>query len=173
MIWRLTELALLVSGTITIFGQYIGLFIMWHQNFHLSEALVRQMPTRLKQCMRNEYTESGGCTYSVQNISFWSMSGESRECFDCMVNNVIHELGHAFYHATGDKALGTSFSRDALRPNPPYKLLWQQHPNAGGIELFADTFIAWVSDAWNTSTDPDTVDLVEDAKYATDHWMDE
>jgi len=98
---------------------------------------------------------SGGCTSGANSnqINFWSMSND-------MVKNVVHELGHAFYHAVGNPLLGNSFSRDALIRNASYAggeaLVWEQHPpsmNVGGedipTELFADTFIAWTYNAWN------------------------
>jgi len=67
-------------------------------------------------------------------------------------NLVVHELGHLYYPAAGNPALD-GLSRGALIPGN----IWQQHPptmNADGQdipgELFADTFVAWVFDAWNT-----------------------
>lgn len=97
------------------------------------------------------------------------MSGDWNNNLSRMIKNVVHEVGHAFYHATGDKALGSSFSRDALRPNnPSNRLDWQQHPVAGGTELFADTFIAWVYDAWNT--EPLNTDKVNTARDAMNGW---
>ena len=98
---------------------------------------------------------SGGCTSSDSQINFWSMSND-------MVKNVVHELGHAFYHAAGNPLLGNSFSRDALIRNASYAggeaLVWEQHPISMNdpqedipTELFADTFIAWTYDTWNPS----------------------
>jgi hypothetical protein len=67
--------------------------------------------------------------------------------------------------------LGADFSRDALRPDAKGRLDWQQHPpymNADGQdmagELFADTFIAWTYNSWNT--DPLNVNAVTDAQNA-------
>jgi hypothetical protein len=78
-----------------------------------------------------------------------------------MIKNIVHELGHSFYHKIGNPLLGNSFSRDALIRNPSYAngefLDWEQHPpsmNVGGqdipTELFADTFLAWTYNAWNS-----------------------
>lgn len=127
----------------------------------------------------NGCVPSGGVTsWDGKTITFASMSGDRSWNFslDRMMKNVIHELGHAFRHQTGDKELGNSFSRDALRPNTG-GLDWQQHPptmNDDGqdipTELFADTFIAWVYDAWNTDSDPLIVDSVDTARNAMNDW---
>lgn len=97
---------------------------------------------------------SGGCTTGDSQINFWSMSND-------MEKNIVHELGHAYYHAIGDPLLlDYSFSRDALIRNKSYgggeELVWEQHPismNKDGkdipTELFADTFIAWTYNTWN------------------------
>lgn len=99
---------------------------------------------------------SGGCTSGadVNQINFWSMSND-------MVKNVVHELGHVFYHAVGDPMIGNSFSRDALIRNASYgggeAYVWEQHPISMNkdrkdipTELFADTFLAWTYDTWNS-----------------------
>jgi hypothetical protein len=108
----------------------------------------------------------GGCTSSDNQINFWSMSND-------MVKNVVHELGHAFYHAIDNPLLGNGFSRKALIRNASYggdeALVWEQHPismNEGNVdiptELFADTFIAWTYGEWNK--DPLNVNAVTDAQ---------
>jgi len=111
----------------------------------------------------------GGGFTAGTTITFASMSGQTLGDLDRMIKNVVHELGHVYYHIIGGPDLGNSFSRDALRPNEPAgQLDWQQHPDADGGELFADTFIAWVYDAWNTDTDPQIVDAVNSARTAMD-----
>jgi len=113
---------------------------------------------------------SGGCTSNANQINFWSMSND-------MVKNVVHELGHAFYHAAGNPLLGNAFSRDALIRNASYgddeALVWEQHPismNKDGkdipTELFADTFIAWTYGEWNKN--PLNVNAVTDARNEMD-----
>jgi len=96
-----------------------------------------------------------------------------------MIRNVVHELGHAFYHAIGDPALGNSFKRNALRDNPCKECyVWQMHPpsmNEGGkeipTELFADTFIAWTFDTWNPDPRRGIVDAVSTARAAMDGFV--
>ena len=113
---------------------------------------------------------SGGCTSSASQINFWSMSND-------MVKNVVHELGHAFYKAAGNPLLGNAFSRDALIRNESYgggeALVWEQHPISMNdpqedipTELFADTFIAWTYDTWNS--DPDFALDVNNARNEMD-----
>jgi len=117
----------------------------------------------------------GGYTYGENSISFASMSGENNNDMSRMVKNVVHELGHAFYDATGNKEMGESFSRDALLPNSPVRRYdWQQHPPssgdpANGSELFADTFIAWTYNAWNPLTANNAA--VTAAQTAMNGWL--
>jgi hypothetical protein len=116
---------------------------------------------------------SGGCTSSASQINFWSMSND-------MVKNVVHELGHAFYHTVGNPLLGNSFSRDALIRNLSYAsgevLVWEQHPISMNdpqedipTELFADTFIAWTYDTWNPDPSHDIALAVNNAQTAMDN----
>lgn len=114
---------------------------------------------------------SGGCTSSENQINFWTMTGHNMygdaasDAYDFsrMIKNVVHELGHSFYHYRGNPLLGNSFSRNTLIRNQRYPdgeyVDWEQHPpsmNADGndipTELFADTFIAWTYTAWNPLT---------------------
>ncbi len=122
-------------------------------------------------------TSSGGCTDGAHDIRFWSMSGQLFNDMNRMVKNVVHEMGHAFDWTTynsddltrASNHMSADFTRDTvLRPNVPTgRLDWQQHPGAGGAELFADMFVAWTYNAWNTSTDPLNVAIVNDAQ----NWM--
>jgi hypothetical protein len=127
-----------------------------------------------KECGSN-YTSagcvpSGGFTAGT-TITFASMSGQRLNDLDRMTKNVVHEIGHVYYHSVlGGPDLGSSFSRDALRPNEPAgQLDWQQHPDADGGELFADTFIAWTYNAWNTS--PQFALAVNNAQSAMDAFV--
>lgn len=127
-----------------------------------------------KTCSSN-YT-SPGCVPSGgfaagTTITFASMSGQTLGDLDRMTKNVVHELGYVYYHSVLDGPdLGSSFSRDALRPNEPAgRLDWQQHPDAGGGELFADTFIAWTYNAWNT--DLLNVNAVIDARNTMNSYV--
>lgn len=121
-------------------------------------------------------TSSGGCTDGAHDIRFWSMSGQLFNDMKRMVKNVVHEMGHAFDWTTynsddltrASNHMPGGLTRDVLRPNEPAgRLDWQQHPGAGGAELFADTFIAWTYNAWNTSNDPLNVAAVG----AVQNWM--
>ncbi|GAB4461780.1 MAG: hypothetical protein Kow0070_19920 [Anaerolineales bacterium] len=127
-----------------------------------------------KECGSN-YTSpgcvpSGGFTAGA-TITFASMSGQRFNDLDRMAKNVVHEIGHVYYHSVLDAPdLGSSFSRDALRPNEPAgRLDWQQHPGADGGELFADTFIAWTYNAWNTN--PQFALAVNNAQSAMDAFV--
>ncbi len=125
---------------------------------------------------------SGGCTSSSHQINFWSMSGGMYNDTPRMIKNVVHELGHVFDNSltypdpnTGrarrpDQDMPSGLTRETiLRPNVPTgRLDWQQHPGADGGEFFADMFIAWTYNAWNTSTDPKNVVAVGIAQ----DWMD-
>lgn len=121
---------------------------------------------------------SGGCTVGytryentgqqVNLIKFETLS----PVFLRARNNVVHELGHAFYNELGKPELNSlgAFSRDALIRNKTVGgkevLEWEQHPHAGSGELFADTFLAWTYNAWNPNppnTNPLAVDNAKDA----------
>lgn len=66
-----------------------------------------------------------------------------------------------------------------LRPNPgdPRYYDWQQHPPAmdeagwSGTETFADMFIAWTYDAWNTNTAVENVTAVDVAQTWMSNWL--
>ena len=122
----------------------------------------------------NKYCDigSGGCNVGAthykdtgQVINLIKFKSLSPVLFRAR-NNVVHELGHAFYNAIGTPMLGNSFSRDALIRNQTVGgkevLEWEQHPGADGSELFADTFLAWTYNAWN----PLNVDAVTLAQNA-------
>jgi RHS repeat-associated protein len=112
----------------------------------------------------DDLVNAGGCTDGAHQIRFWSMSGHLQNDLTRMVKNVIHELGHAYDRSLGRPSSGMSsdFTRDRLlRPNlktsEGQRWDWQQSPDTAPNEVFADMFIAWTYDAWNT-----------DPKYATD-----
>jgi RHS repeat-associated protein len=113
---------------------------------------------------------SGGCTSSSQQINFWSMSGHMQNDMSRMIKNVVHELGHAFDNSLAypdpnpdpvigrmrrpDEDMPSGMTRDTvLRPNPiAGRLDWQQSDQNTSNEIFADMFIAWTYDAWNTDS---------------------
>jgi hypothetical protein len=120
---------------------------------------------------------SGGCTDGAHQIRFWSLTGHVQNDMTRMIKNVVHELGHAFDWTTynsddltrASNHIPGGLTRDTvLRPNVPTgRLDWQQHPGADGAEFFADMFIAWTYNAWNTSIDPLNVAAVG----AAQDWM--
>jgi hypothetical protein len=106
---------------------------------------------------------------------------------DNITKNVIHELGHVLDYKNhisnripgpskdknGNEVPNLNFTRNViLRSNEGPGLNWQQHPcdrypydcKEGG-ELFADMFIAWVYNGWNTN--PRNKDYVDYTKK----WM--
>lgn len=108
----------------------------------------------------NVAVNSGGCTDSAHQIRFWSMSGQMYNEMDRMVKNVVHELGHAFDWTRYDPVtktrasnhMSSDFTRDTvLRANLiAGRRDWQQSRDNGSNEVFADMFIAWTYNAWNT-----------------------
>jgi hypothetical protein len=85
---------------------------------------------------------------------------------DRMVKNVVHELGHAYDLQTGHKgptgewirgrSTGMTLTRNVLRPNmaegeaSPEHWDWQQSGQNTPSEIYADMFIAWTYNTWNT-----------------------
>jgi hypothetical protein len=119
----------------------------------------------------------GGCTDGAHQIRFWSMSGQTQNDLPRMVKNVIHELGHAYdwtQYNPNDRTrasnhMSPDFTRNmVLRPNEyAGRPDWQQSAETTSSEIFADMFIAWTYNAWNTSTDPLNVAVVTGAQ----NWM--
>jgi len=111
--------------------------------------------------------DGGGCTTSPRQIDFWTMAGDNDSYgneFTRNVNNVIHELGHAYDYGHGypSTAIPEGFAKKHdlfLRPNAIdsstlNKDYWnmQIHPDGTRGETYADMFIAWTLDAWNTDS---------------------
>jgi RHS repeat-associated protein len=118
-----------------------------------------------------ECNGAGGATYSARLVKFASLSSRS----DLRrVNNVIHELGHAFNSALitplGEDHMPYSVldnywdTHDWPRRSTPYtrndneyyglagprnERVWHQNPTGSAGEEFADTFLAWATNSWD------------------------
>lgn len=113
----------------------------------------------------------GAYTYAHNDIHFVSMAQEWRLDYRLrQVNNVIHELGHAFSKAMGgapdtlltndmdeykdgfntlllrssDKNLSSGFA------SPSSERTWVQNPATSATEVFGDQFLGWVRNTWET-----------------------
>jgi hypothetical protein len=112
----------------------------------------------------NECNGAGGYTYSSHDIRFASMAAFSRsDYFLRSVNNVIHELGHAFNAVMGGAPVGlltksiaenpllqrssdsNSYSGFASRNS---QRVWVQNPSTSASEVFADQFLGWTRNTW-------------------------
>jgi len=119
---------------------------------------------------------SGGCTTNANLINFVEMSGSSTNDISRMEHNVVHELGHSYdislgYGPRNDMSYGLyNYREKILRPNE-YKgrLDWQQNLTVRPGETFADMFIAWTYDTWNT--DPDNRGYVSSAQNWMNGWV--
>ncbi|WKZ53206.1 MAG: RHS repeat-associated core domain-containing protein [Anaerolineales bacterium] len=114
---------------------------------------------------------AGGYTYSPHDIRFASMSALWRsDYFMRSVNNVVHELGHAFNHANGwdpVNRLSNSMSTNSWLErgsNQGYsygfastgdKGTWVQNPSTATSEVFADQFLGWVFNQWERTASGD------------------
>ena len=112
------------------------------------------------------------------------MAGESSNDMFAMIGNVIHEIGHA-YNNQLNKALETDLGlwpnwtaiveqrNLILRPNPECDdcWYWQFNRTQSATETFADMFVAWTYNAWNTSTAPENVIAVNNAQAWMNKWL--
>ena len=127
---------------------------------------------------------SGGCTSSSSQINFWSMAGESSNDMFAMIGNVIHEIGHAYNNQLNkapetDLGLWPNWTAIVeqrnliLRPNPECDdcWYWQFNRTQSATETFADMFVAWTYNAWNTSTAPENVIAVNNAQAWMNKWL--
>jgi hypothetical protein len=104
-----------------------------------------------------------GYTPNKNHIYFWRLSGEIYGWHGAMARNVVHELGHVdlLTHTTDTMP---DYHRDQIFVQEPDNIAnYQQHPcwldvaypegskpcNMDG-EMYADIFVAWAYDAWNT-----------------------
>ena len=99
-------------------------------------------------------------------------------------NFIIHELGHAFNWAMGgtpyiemDKAIdedlllarSDDYSLNYGFASPLEERVWVQNPENKHYEIFADQFLGWTFDFWETGSDGS----LTDAAFARANWMDE
>jgi RHS repeat-associated protein len=119
-------------------------------------------------------TPRGALTRGLHLIDFASLSPYS-PMFDNKVRNVVHELGHAFsvsFNNVPNKMVDTDFMVDGVSRNfadsrenilhrngeidpktGTYKY-WQFNREKSGPETFADMFVAFTYDQWNTNDNP-------------------
>jgi hypothetical protein len=70
------------------------------------------------------------------------------------INNVIHELGHAFNKRLDRVPESAVAAKMGLMQRPagfygyPGNMTWVQSPKITGSEIFADQFIGWVYGKW-------------------------
>ena len=119
---------------------------------------------------------SGGCTSNADLINFVAMSGSSTNDISRMAHNVVHELGHSYDISRGFRPrtdIPDSFvtnRENILHPNQyEGRLDWQQNLDMTPGETFADMFIAWTYDVWNT--EPGNAKDVAAAQAWMDGWM--
>ncbi len=152
-----------VNGLVTgeTFKEYFGSTTFLKGN--------RGAPGLSGECMG---IDSGGCTSNANLINFVSMSGSSTNNITRMEHNVVHELGHSYditrhYDPRNDMPSRIYENRgNILRPNDPQgRYDWQQNLTLNPSETFADMFIAWTYNVWNS--DPINIDAVTDAQA----WM--
>jgi hypothetical protein len=106
----------------------------------------------------------GGYTHTPRYIEFASLwPNASADIQDLRkVNNIIHELGHAFNNRLGkapETAVQTAIANKVLPKKRPYGfyeagtegaliLTWIQSPENTPSEIFADQFLGWVYGKW-------------------------
>ena len=152
-------------------------FINFEWQTNCAECRTEAAITRCGSNFSGDCAASGGFTVSRTHIKFASMSGEVAGQPYRMVKNVVHELGHAYDHHLNlgprlDMPAVIYYNRDRiLRPNDPAgRYDWQQHPDSTyPSEVFADMFIAWTYNIWNTN--PDYALDVTNAQIWISGWM--
>jgi hypothetical protein len=138
----------------------------------------------------NECNGAGGYTYRSNDIRFASMAASSSHPADYLLratNNVIHELGHAFNVAFGKNPEGLlandmAFNELLIRSSdsnsysgfasPNNERVWVQNPSTTTSEVFADQFLGWVSNTWETDLS-DNYGKWTPAGAARAAWMDQ
>jgi RHS repeat-associated protein len=96
---------------------------------------------------------SGGCTVNSHTINFVSLFPNGY--FASAVNNVIHELGHAFnggHDSNPMNAVPDDYvkNRESILL-PTVTFTYQMNYTKDPSETFADFFVAWTLNAWQTS----------------------
>jgi RHS repeat-associated protein len=119
---------------------------------------------------------TGGCTTNANLINFVEMSGSSTNDISRMEHNVVHEFGHSYdmslgYGPRNDMSYSLyNYREQILRPNMyEGRLDWQQNLTVSPGETFADMFIAWTYDTWNT--DPNNRGYVSSAQNWMNGWV--
>jgi len=155
--------------------------ITWDKNCYYCRT-----PKQIRECGNNfagSCAAGGGLTTGAHSITFASMTGEGRHDTFRSILNVVHEFGHVYDNLLGfgpRNDMPADFWRNRARilhPNIDRAsgkpcdecLLWQQNRTPSPTETFADMFIAWTYDVWNTV--PDNALIVSQAQDWMNKWM--
>lgn len=149
------------------------------QAFRRVYGITNNDPMRLRWGECPQCAGGGAFTNGPRLISFASMSEGRTDSNLRRRNHVVHELGHAFnqrFNRTLETILEATQKSNRNFPDrqspPDGKIVgpnygfasgqnvfsWQQNPSASSSEEFADSFLGWAFDTWETRGDALTVD---------------
>ena len=160
--WDFRYIAALVLGILAV-GNKLG-DVSGKSPSDIFKAIYGKLTFTWGSC--NECNGSGGYTYGQSDIRFASMSGFNHADWLLRArNNVIHELGHAFNWALNqapELRLTDDMGFDDLLPrnpdsnsysgfaSPNNQRVWVQNRDTTASEVFADQFLGWVANKWET-----------------------
>jgi hypothetical protein len=110
----------------------------------------------------------GAVTRSSHLIEFANISYYS---FQSVVNNIVHELGHAYdagHEIVPRESLPSVFvdNRSTIL-HPTEGTRWQMNSSMNSYETFADFYVAWMYDVWG----PDANTTFDGATQSPKDWM--
>ena len=133
----------------------------------------------ITQCGNNfvgECAAGGAYTASASHIIFASMSGDAEGQKYRSIKNVVHEIGHTYdLNLKLEPSKNMPYDIYAYRNyiletnEPPGRLDWQQNLDISPQETFADMFIAWTYNIWNSK--PENIGYVNAAQAWMSGWM--
>ncbi|MBI5823368.1 MAG: RHS repeat-associated core domain-containing protein [Chloroflexi bacterium] len=160
--WDIRYKAAVVLGVLAVAGKFGE--VSGKSPSEIFKTIYGQLTFTWGSC--NDCNGAGGYTYGRSDIRFVSMSGFNHSDWLLRArNNVIHELGHAFNWAmnqtpelrlTNDMGFdelllrdpdSNSYSGFASRNN---ERTWVQNPATTASEVFADQFLGWTMNKWQT-----------------------